>query len=98
MAYLVRTMPRAERDLDAIFLYINAASSPAAEEWFRGMVDAIASLANHPSRNPKTRESPGLRQLLYGNKPHIYRIIYSIDAQRQRVDILHVRHHAQDAF
>jgi toxin ParE1/3/4 len=91
-------MPRAERDLLSIFLYIGAESSPAAEDWFRGLVDAIASLAEHPLRNPKTPENRSLRHLLHGNKPHIYRVIYLIDPPRKRVDILHVRHSAQSAF
>jgi toxin ParE1/3/4 len=98
MAYLVRTMPRAERDLETIFGYIRGQNSPPARRWFNGLVESIESLAKHPQRHPAIPEDPGLRHLLYGNKPHIYRIIYSIDVAAQRVDIVHVRHHARDAF
>ena len=91
-------MTRAERDLESIFLYIRTESSPVAEEWFRGLARAISSLSEHPSRNPKTSEDRKLRQLLYGNKPHIYRVIYSIDRSSKHVDILHVRHRARNAF
>jgi len=91
-------MPRAERDLEAIFLYIRGQNSPPARKWFNGLVESIESLAEYPQRHPAIPEDPGLRHLLYGNKPHIYRIIYSIDVAAQRVDIVHVRHHARDAF
>ncbi len=98
MPYLVRTMPRAERDLEAIFLYIGAESSPAARRWFDRLTRALAGLSTHPQRHPATHENPLCRQLLFGNKPHIYRIIYVIDVAAQRVDILHVRHGAQQPF
>jgi mRNA-degrading endonuclease RelE of RelBE toxin-antitoxin system len=39
-----------------------------------------------------------LRQLRFGKKRNVYRIIYSIDEQRQIVTVLHVRHSAQGAF
>ena len=91
-------MPRAERDLETIFLYIGADSSRAAERWFGRLSNAIAGLSNLPLTNPRTHEDPTLRQLLFGNKPHIYRIIYSIDQAANRVDVIHVRHHARDAF
>ena len=91
-------MPRAELDLEAIYLYIRAASSPSAERWFSRLVLAIESLANHPQRSPVTAEDPNLRHLLFGNKPHVYRIIYSVIPASQRVDILHVRHGARKPF
>jgi len=91
-------MPRAERDFESIFTYIRAESSPVAEAWFIGLAESIASLSEHPLRNPKTPEERDLRQLLYRTKPHFYRIIYAIDKPGQRVNILHVRHHSRDAF
>jgi plasmid stabilization system protein ParE len=91
-------MPRAERDLDAIFHYIGADNSSAALRWFAKLIAATESLSELPKRNPKTSENPALRQLLFGSKPHIYRVIYFVDEPRQRVDILHVRHHSRDAF
>jgi plasmid stabilization system protein ParE len=48
MAYAVRTTLRAEQDLHSIFLYIQADSSPAANKWFNGLVDAIQTLAGCP--------------------------------------------------
>lgn len=98
MAYLVRTMPRAERDLEAIFEYIQAESYGPAIRWFNHLIEAIQSLSEHPQRNPATHEDPNLRHMLFGNKPHIYRIIYSIDFSKKEVTIIHVRHSARDAL
>ena len=84
--------------MDDIFLFIRAHKSPPAERWFLGLLDAIASLDRLPQRHPVTHEDRTLRHLLYGNKPHIYRVIYFIDEARHRVDVLHVRHHARSAF
>jgi toxin ParE1/3/4 len=91
-------MPRAERNLESIFTYIRAESSPVAEAWLNGLVEAISSLSELPLCNPRTPEARELRHLLYGARPHIYRVIYAIDKPRQRVNILHIRHHSRDAF
>ncbi|WP_433983478.1 type II toxin-antitoxin system RelE/ParE family toxin [Tunturiibacter empetritectus] len=91
-------MPRAERDLEAIFLYIQAESTPPADKWFRGLVEALESLAHHSQRNPIIAEDRTLRHLLYGNKPHIYRVIYSIDVSNAEVNVVHVRHRARNTF
>jgi toxin ParE1/3/4 len=37
-----------------------------------------------------------LRHLLYGKKPHVYRVIYDIDEQRQLVTVLTIRHGARE--
>jgi plasmid stabilization system protein ParE len=91
-------MPRAEQDLEAIFQYIQAESSIPANKWFNGLVEAIESLSEHPQRNPAIIEDPSLRHLLFGNKPHISRIIYSIDFSKKQVNVVHIRHHARDEF
>ena len=56
---------------------------------------AVLSLSEHPSRCPTTSEDEGLRHLLYGRKPHIYRVIFTIDQQAQLVTVLHIRHGAR---
>ena len=98
MAYLVNITPRAERDFGDLFLEINASESDAAFRWYRGLQESILSLREHPDRCPATPEKKLLRHLLYGNKPHIYRVIYRIIEKQKRVDILHVRHGARQRF
>jgi toxin ParE1/3/4 len=92
MAYLVNFSVRAERDLVSIYEEINAEHSDAALEWYRGLRKAILRLSEHPNRCPRTPEDARLRHLLYGNQPHIYRVIYRIHERQRRVDVLHIRH------
>jgi toxin ParE1/3/4 len=42
-----------------------------------------------------TEYDPKLRYLLYGNKPHVYRILYRIDEKSRTVAIRHIRHGAR---
>ena len=49
---------------------------------------AIQTLGEMPQRLPVIREDPETRHLLYGNKPHIYRVIYRIDESKRVVNIL----------
>ncbi len=37
-----------------------------------------------------------LRNLLYGNKPHIYRAVYEIDEKARVVRIITIRHGARE--
>ena len=98
MAYLVNLTDRAERDLAALYLQINAADSAAALKWYRGFKEAILSLEELPSRCPVTPESDRLRHLLYGNKPHIYRAIFRVLEKQGQVEVLHIRHGARRGF
>ena len=95
MAYEVRLARRALSDLRHIYRFIQADTSSAADEWFRGLEATIFSLETDPTRGPLVRERPNLRHLLYGNKPHIYRIIYSISEAAQIVNIAQIRHGAR---
>ena len=36
-----------------------------------------------------------MRHLLYGNKPHVYRVIYEIDERQSTVWVLTIRHGAR---
>jgi plasmid stabilization system protein ParE len=49
MAYRVKIMPRAERDLAGIYVAIDAESSDAAFRWFRGLERAIYTLEETPN-------------------------------------------------
>ncbi len=98
MAYLVRIASRAERDLVSLYEEINAPDSAAARHWYAGLKQAILSLAVRPNRCPVTPEDKRLRHLLYGHKPHLYRVIYRVNDQRKQVDVLHIRHGARRKF
>jgi plasmid stabilization system protein ParE len=74
---------------------INAEHSGAAWQWYRGLKDAILSLSEQPNRYAVTRKKAGLRHLLDGNKPHIYRVIYRVEEKKKHVEVLHIRHGAR---
>lgn len=96
MAYHVNVSRRALRDLDHIYQRIEAEVSHQAAEWFAGLEEAIYGLEQHPKRAPTIPEDSKLRHLLYGKKPHVYRIIYEVAERARRVDVLHIRHGARD--
>ena len=102
MAYLVRLTERAAADLAALFEQINAVDSVPAARWFNGLEDAIATLGGLPRRCPAApeRKKTGrpLRHLLYGKKPHVYRVVFEIDEAHKIVQILTIRHGAMDEF
>jgi plasmid stabilization system protein ParE len=103
MAFRVEISPRAFNDLDEIARYIRQHSSfEQANEWFSGIISAIQTLEDMPSRCPVADESEELGQevrlLLYGRRNRKYKVYYSI---RQRtvltgtVQVFHVRHWAR---
>jgi toxin ParE1/3/4 len=98
MAYLVRISPRAKRDLALLFRDIRAEYSGAALNWYKGLVGAALTLEKLPSRCPATPENPQLRHMLYGHKPHVYRVIYRVLEDEKRVNVLHIRHGARRDF
>lgn len=98
MAYLVKLMPRAQRDLALLFEHIHAAESVTAFRWYEGLKRAILSLEKHPNRCAVTPENKQLRHLLFGRKPHIYRVIYRVRERKKQVEVLHIRHGARRNF
>jgi len=95
MGYCVNLTARAQSDLTLLFASINAGRSAAAFKWYVGLRQAILSLEETPNRCPKTPENQSLRHLLYGHKPHIYRVIYRVIEKIKCVDVLHIRHGAR---
>jgi toxin ParE1/3/4 len=98
MAYRVRLMPRARRDLSALYESIGARDSDAAFKWYCGLKGAVLTLRNNPDRCPVTPENNDHRHLLYGNRPHVYRVIYKVSERQKQVHVLHIRHGARRAF
>ncbi len=99
MAYHIEIAERAARDLEFLYVEKNAAESEAASRWYNGLEDAVDGLATYPDRCPVAPEARKLRRelrhLLYGKKPHVYRVIYEVDERRQTVWVLTVRHGAR---
>ena len=95
MAYRVETKARSERDADRLLGWLRAQrAGETGPRWFLGLEEAINSLAEMPERCPLAPENERVpfevRQLLYGRKPNVYQIIFTIDGDT--VYILHIRH------
>jgi plasmid stabilization system protein ParE len=95
MAFRVETSAQAEREADAILQWLEMRhAGDTGMRWFLALHDAIASLASFPERCPLAPENTvfpyEVRQLLYGRKPHVYRILFTI--QGETVHVLHIRH------
>jgi plasmid stabilization system protein ParE len=99
MTYLVEFTDRAVHELEILFVEKNAAESHAAARWYNGLEQAVDALASYPIRCPVIPEAPKakrkLRHLLYGKKPHVYRVVYEVDERRQTVWVLTIRHGAR---
>jgi toxin ParE1/3/4 len=99
MTYRVEFTARASRDLEILYREKNAAESHTAARWYNGLEEAVYALASFPNRCPVAPEARKtkrkLRHLLYGKKPHVYRVIYEVDERRHTVSVLHIRHGAR---
>jgi plasmid stabilization system protein ParE len=95
MTFRVELAAQAERDAEAILDWLQSHhAGETGVHCFLALEDAIASLAAFPERCPLAPESARfsfeVRQLLYGRKPHVYRILFTIEGET--VKILHIRH------
>ena len=95
MAFRVEISAQAERDAEAILEWLLAQhTGQAGIDWFLALDDAFASLAQFPERcpiAPENARSPfEVRQQLYGRKPQVYRILFTIAGDT--VNVLHIRH------
>jgi toxin ParE1/3/4 len=98
MTYRVELTDRAFRDLAILYEQKHVAESKAAARWFNGLEKAVDTLENLPRRCTSAPESKKsgrpLRQLLYGKRPHVYRVIFEIDEPHKVVNVLTIRHGA----
>jgi len=101
MAYRVEFSSRAARDLATLFEEINASESVPAARWFNGLENAMGTLESLPRRCPAAPESKRtrrrLRHLLYGKKPHVYRVIFEIDEPHKILTVITIRHGARES-
>ena len=95
MGFRVEITLQAERDAESILDWlIDEHGGRASIDWFVALDDAFDSLAKYPTRctiAPESERFPfEVRQLIYGRKPNVYRILFTIEGRTVRV--LHIRH------
>ena len=97
MTYHVIIQPQAEAEIEAAYLGKRDNAPQAAARGFAGIGKAINALDQFPARCPLAPENEHfteeIRQLLYGPRNDVYRILFTI--QGDTVHVLHVRHGAQ---
>ena len=99
MTYRVDLAVRALTELQALYEEKQVERTEAAAQWFNGLAVALFTLKQLPQRCPRIPEqdatSREIRHLLYGKKPHVYRIVFEISEQRAMVRILTICHGAR---
>ena len=98
MAFPVVFQIRARADVAAVVSWHTKRGEPSADRWRTGFLTAVLTkLEGDPHRYPAAEEEtfgPDFRELLYGRKPHVYRVLFSIHGGT--VYVHRVRHAAQD--
>ncbi len=82
MTFRVEISAEAERDAEEILNWrLEQQAGETGLHWFLALEEAIASLAKYPERCPLAPENARfpfeVRHLLYGRKPHVYRILFN---------------------
>jgi len=95
MAFLIEISEEFEREAESILQWlISEGAGDTGRRWFIALRKAVEGLATLPTRCPHAPESASfpfeVRQLLYGRKPHVYRILFTIEGES--VLVLHLRH------
>ena len=95
MDFSVELSHQAQADVAGIYDWLRShEAGDAGERWFVALRTAIDSLTSLPTRcplAPENRDSPiEVSQLLYGRRPHVYRILFATEGDV--VQVLHIRH------
>jgi toxin ParE1/3/4 len=91
----VELSKKAQANLRAIAKFVQVESSGPARKWFLGLRAEILSLSEFPNRGEILQGKPAYRQILYGNKPHVYSVVYAVRPKLKVVFIAEVRHGAR---
>ena len=97
MAFQVEVTPLAEVQIEQSYKWYRERNPEFADRWFRGLMNAIATLQEQPHRCGLAVEheifSEEVRQLLQGKSKNSYRVLFTI--RETTVYVLYVRHSAQ---
>lgn len=97
MKYRVVILPTAKVELREAYRWYYNKSPSAAEKWLARLLKAVETLSQYPERCARAPEDDAfeerIRQLLYGKKHGIYRILFTV--KEGVVHVLHIRHASQ---
>ena len=98
--YHVEITATAEAELREAYLWIREDAPERAVRWRKGLLKQIERLETLPERCPFAPENAffaeEIRQLLYGRRSGVYRILFTID--EDIVFVLHIRHRARQVL
>jgi toxin ParE1/3/4 len=99
MARSVELHPETAKDIRQITRFISErVSSKSAARWHDRIEAAIGRLANEADQWPQAEDAAelgiDLREMLYGRRPHVYRILFTINGDV--VNVYRILHAAQD--
>jgi plasmid stabilization system protein ParE len=93
MAFRVRLLASAQADAAQIYERVTAAAPVHGPLWYNRLITAIESLREFPRRcghAPEDARFPSeIRHLLFGRKPNVYRVLFTIDGDT--VYVLRIR-------
>ncbi|MGK7902511.1 MAG: type II toxin-antitoxin system RelE/ParE family toxin [Hormoscilla sp.] len=97
MIFQVEITPIAEAQIEQAYRWYRERNPEFADSWFRGLMNAIATLQSKPRRCALAVEqeifAKEVRQLLYGKSKNVYRVLFTVEDVT--VYVLYVRHSAQ---
>ena len=97
MRYRVIIQPSAWGEIREAYRWLYERSPTAANRWRNGLLRAVLLLETQPTRCPLAPENDSfgeeIRQLLYGRRRGVYRILFTIEDDI--VSVLYVRHSAR---
>ncbi|MGH9628748.1 MAG: type II toxin-antitoxin system RelE/ParE family toxin [Bryobacteraceae bacterium] len=93
MAFRVKLTEPAKTDAEALYERLIEAAPLHGPKWYNGLIAAIETLQHLPGRCPHAPENGRfpveIRHLLYGRKPYVYRVLFTI--QGDTVHVLRIR-------
>ena len=100
MEFQVRLTRSSEQQIESIYLWLKKRNPEYADQWFRGLMNLIATLQDKPRRCSLIKEnhstSEEIRQVLYGKSRNKYRVFFAI--REDIVHILYILHSAQSSI
>jgi plasmid stabilization system protein ParE len=99
MQYRVVLADSAKADAENLYQWVTERAPLQGPEWFEKLLECLYSLDRSPNRCPLAPEARRshreIRNLLYGKRARVYRILFEIDEERKTVWVLHIRRGAR---
>lgn len=94
MSYRIRIVPEAERDIDALYLWIAERSGDGAQRWYRRLLEVLTTIGDNPHGCERAPEQTLVqREIRHFNfrtrRGRPYRVLFEV--RDSEIIVLHVR-------